>query len=118
MAINKRKGWIRLGVVLSLVWVLGVLIYAGIEYHTVRTNLTNTVQSPTNSSIDGDRWEIVGQKTFAISCAVKNKQISCAPRFKNLVLLAIAPVIVAWVLVILITCAATWVRTGFDSDAT
>jgi len=117
MALAKRTGWIRLGIVLSLVWLLGVLVYAGIEYRTVETDLTKSVQSP-NPALKTGGWEVIGQQTLVTNCGVKNKQVSCSPRLANLALLAFAPITVAWFVVLLIVRAVVWVRAGFKSDET
>lgn len=107
MLLAKRKGWIRLGVVLSLAWFLGVLIYAAFDFQTVQTNLTTSVNS-------GNPFRnYAGQNTLLTNCDVKEKQVSCSPRFGSIALLSAAPVVITWILLAAVVYAALWIRAGF-----
>jgi hypothetical protein len=104
-----------LGIVFSLVWFFGVFISAGVEYYSVKTDLANSVQSP-DPSLKAGGWEVIGQQTLVTNCGVKDKEVSCTPRFKKLALLALAPIAVAWVLILLTIYAVIWVHDGFKRD--
>ncbi len=117
MALARRKGWIRLGIVFSLAWFLGVLVFAGVEYHTVQTDLTNSLQS-TNPSLKAEGWEVIGQQTVVTNCGVREKQVYCSPRFANLALLAFGPITLAWILVLVGVYAIAWIHAGFKGDET
>jgi len=114
---RRRKGWIRLGIICSIAWLIGVLVFAGIEYHTVQADLTLSVQF-VDPLLTAGKWEVVGKQTFITNCGVNEKQVSCSPRFANLALLAIGPVALGWVLVVLIVYAVIWVHAGFRGDET
>lgn len=119
MALTQRKGWIRLGVVLSVAWIVGVLIYAVLEHYSVRGDLTTSINLPEPSSPPVvSHWEIVGQQSFLTDCDVKQKQVSCSPRFTNLALLSLLPIISCWLIAVLVVYAVRWVRAGFRSDET
>ncbi len=115
MPLAKRKGWTRLGTVLSLAWLLGTLIYATVEFQTVQVNLTESINSPKpNDPFAALGFEITGQQTFLTNCNVKEKRVSCSPRISRIALLATVPVVIAWILVV----AFIWVRAGFRAHET
>lgn len=115
MARSKRNGWVRLGVVLSLAWLLGVLVYAGVEYHYTLEDLTSSVQSP-DPALKPGGWEVIGQESLVINCGVREKQVSCSLRLGNLALLIFGPIAAAWLVVLAFVYAAMWVRAGFRDE--
>jgi len=114
MTRDSRKGWGRLGVVLSAVWLVVALAYAAFDYHRI------------NSKEGG--WETAGRsadhsaemspKSLLTECGYENDQIysSCSPRYRNITILVFGPIAVAWLLVIALVYAALWVRAGFRDD--
>jgi len=91
MKLTKRKGWIRLGIVLSVVWMVGVVIYAAFDFSSVRADLSTSVRTSDASFAKGG-WEVVGQESFLTTCDAKDKQVLCSPRVFNLLGLAPVPV--------------------------
>jgi hypothetical protein len=52
MALANRKGWIRVGLVLSTAWIIGVLIHAAFDYHSVRADLVTAVRTADPSLVN------------------------------------------------------------------
>lgn len=117
MTLAKRKGWIRLGVVLSVVWMVGVAIYAALDFSSVRADLLTSVRT-SDPSLAKSGWEVVGQESFLTTCDAKDKQVLCSPRIFNVLGLALVPVAASWLVAFLLVYAALWVRAGFRGDET
>jgi hypothetical protein len=110
------KGWIRLGIVLSVAWLILALAYAGFDYYRV------------NSKEAG--WETVGRSSappaeikpasFLTECGFEGKKnlTTCSTRYVNLALLVLGPIASGWLIVFLIVYAALWVRAGFRGKET
>lgn len=117
LAFSNRTGWIRLGIVLSLAWFLSVSIYAGIEYHSVKKDLANRVPlfaMTFSISPQGVTHSMMNYQTFIANCSGKSYDFySCTPRFGNIALLALAPIAVAWVIILLMIYTIIWVCAGF-----
>lgn len=107
VSLTKRKGWIRLGIVLSLAWFLGILIFAVLDFQTVQTHLTTSVKSG-NPFVEG-----ISEQTFFTNCNVKEKQVSCIPRSGSIALLSVVPVAIAWILIVTAVYAVLWIHAGF-----
>ena len=118
MALAQRKGWIRLGIVFSVAWIVGVLIYAVSNHYTVRADIVEQVNSPEYSQTPSvvTRW--VDRQTFLTDCDVKEKLVSCSPQFSNVALLILLPVVGFWLTGVLIVYTFLWVRAGFRGDKT
>ena len=44
MAIHRRKGWIRLDIVLSLAWLLGLAVYSAYEHSRAKSHFSASFQ--------------------------------------------------------------------------
>jgi hypothetical protein len=117
MALANRKGWIRVGLVLSTAWLIGVLIHAAFDYHSVRADLVTAVRTA-DPSLVNSRWEVIGQETFLTTCDVKDKEVSCSPRALNLAALGLIPIAISWLAAVLLVIAVMWVRAGFRDHET
>ena len=98
---NRLRGWIRLGLVLSAAWVMFICGLAAYEYFT------------TSSSHDA-HWFV----TYEPEVPVPNLDLLLVqPRLKIVpfFLAAFMPLVVTWTLVPLIAWAVSWVRAGFKS---
>jgi len=115
MPLSRRNGWLRLGIVLSALWLLGVAIYASWEYQSMQSSLAH---SALPSELPPSEWEVVGQQSFLTDCKLVQGQASCASRVANLASLALLPILAIWPMVLLLVCAFLWVRTGFRRDET
>lgn len=117
MALAQRRGWIRLGVVLSIAWVVGVFAYAISDHYALRADAIATVDAPEPATPPVvTRWDIVGQQSFLTECDIKYKLVTCSPRVLNLALLTFLPIVGGWLIVVLIVYAVLWIRAGFRSD--
>jgi len=117
MTLAKRRGWIRLGVALSIAWLLGVALYAAFDFASVRDDLLTSVRTSDPALAKGG-WEVVGQETFLTTCDSKEKQVSCSPRVLHLLGLAFLPVALSWIVTLLLVYAVLWIRAGFRGDET
>lgn len=113
MSNTNRVGWRRLGIVLSVAWLIGVSIYAAWEYRSVQDSLDNSVLLPELSPQLPQGWQLYGQQTFLTECKIENKHVFCSPRVVNLFTLALLPVSLVWILIILLVRVFLWVRSGF-----
>ena len=118
MALSQRKGWIRLGAVLSVAWIIGVSVYAATDHYSVRADLVEQVNSPEYSQTPPVLTHWVDHQTFLTDCDVELKQVSCTPRFTNLAMLILTPIIGCWLIVVLLVYTVLWVRAGFRNDKT
>ena len=111
----KRKGWIRLYIVLSAVWIVGIVIYAAFDFSSVRWDLSTAV-GKSDPSFANSGWVLKGQESFLTTCNVKNQQVSCSPRVLSLLGLALVPVVMSWPIAFLLVRVVLWVRAGFRDD--
>lgn len=112
---RRHLGWIRLGIVISTAWVLGVGSYALYDYKSLKTDLAAEITAKpwlADPVVDG-KWEITGQQSFFTECEMARVDVICSPRLTNLALRALAPVLVFWALSVVILQSARWVRAGF-----
>jgi hypothetical protein len=112
MTWTSKKGWVRLGIVLSVTWLILMLAYAAYDYYHV------------NSREAG--WETVGrssalpvetrQTSLLTECGYEGKKIltTCSTRYVNLALLVLVPIASGWLIVYLIVYAVRWVLAGFS----
>lgn len=113
MNVRMRRGWMRLGVVLSVAWIVVVVVFTGYQYRETRFDLLSSIGSPQHS---GDGWEIIGKQVLLFECSVNSMKVSCHPRADNLALLAIGPIALTWVFAYLFAVSVAWVRAGFAED--
>lgn len=113
MSNTNRVGWLRLGIVLSVAWLIGVSIYAVWEYRSVQDSLNASVLLPELNSQFPQGWQLYGQQTFLTDCKIENMRVFCSPRVVNLFTLALLPVLLVWILIILLVRVFLWVRSGF-----
>jgi hypothetical protein len=100
---NRYRGWIRIGVVLSATWFLGICAVAAYEYfvfppsdvYLFVASVPGTEADPKNPHIV---WHIPSLKVG---------------QFLQVLIL---PLIVGWILISLIAWAVSWVRVGFQSQ--
>lgn len=116
MTVSKRKGWIRLGIVLSLAWILSVVAFGTYDYFAARSD-TGALRSFPDRSLAGG-WEEPGKRTAFTFCLVRETGVSCEIHFTFLALLALAPVIIGWLVAVAVAVSFRWVREGFRDKET
>jgi hypothetical protein len=116
MALKRRLGWIRLGVVMSIVWMIGVGMYVFLSYHSIRDKVEHTQQD--TEWRETCLWEC--EKDFEPTATkVPSRMefrlvvISCQLRYMNLVILLLVPIFACWIAAIMGAVAFRWVRDGF-----
>jgi hypothetical protein len=121
-------GWQRLGILLSVFWAIGVLLFTVQGLLSVRANLANPYpehQKFKDSYFVGyfeiQLKEMLPART--VSRVLRENpylSVSFEPGIKvfNVSFLILAPVLVGWVFIYGLLFAVTWVRQGFDRSST
>jgi disulfide bond formation protein DsbB len=107
---SSRTGWLRLGILVSVIWFLGVAFYAAYEWDSERIQFTSAALM---SESKGE-WAVVGQESFWVSCHLVEKKTSCSSKVLNILGVEVVPLIAMWCLAF----AVAWVRAGFRSNET
>lgn len=106
-------GWIRLCIVFSVAWLIGVSVYAVYKYSFDLEQWT-TFKNNERAEDIAEGWDVVQTESFFNICKVDNKNIPiCTPRSDKLSLLAFLPLVSTWLSGFLLVVSFLWVRAGF-----
>lgn len=116
------NGWQRIGVILSLLWIIFICGYGGYEYvqgpngthYFVEIIKVDTPPTPANSyekSLSGER-KILSFEEFAGPPPVRTFM------FGRLIITIIAPLTFAWAIAYLCVIAVQWIAAGFKKNGT
>jgi len=128
---SKRKGWVRLGIVLSLMWVLCVVALAVYELRACYTGEPKIRTWP--EPPPGETWYEPADETLEVpfrtqsispseltyceyttsTTVARYGPFSGSFRWGKLSLLILTPLLVGWVLIPVIVYAVAWVWAGF-----
>ena len=106
----QRIGWIRLGIVISILWLLAIAGYVTYDYYSVQLALS---QPKSFVEPNTKEWIVVAQQSVLTECKTGHGLIICGLHWRHLALLAILPILAAWLVTTLISAAFLWVRAGF-----
>ncbi len=110
---HSMKGWIRLGIVLSVVWIVAFNLYGFIGYRMQEKKFTMEVRSSM-----GQRFQIVGSEGVLFTCLdTQTKGPVCQINLANYFLVMLGPVIAGWAVPLAIR-SYQWVQDGFRADKT
>ncbi len=123
MTEKKYTGWVRLGIVFSVLWLLGASMTIGLLYNK-RINDFNSITWETRNQ---GRFIIVGEESFLFECNAKAISHSidnltefqdlakpeCHIKIDRVTLVTIVPVVVGWLVIPLVVWVVLWVRKGF-----
>lgn len=109
---STMRGWARLGVVLSIVWLLGVLAYTMHDYWSLQSAVSSTAAGH-RSDAGFDEWEIVSTHSALSICNHQTVPPKCSLRVANVFTLALGPIVAIWMLTFSTVVAIRWVRAGF-----
>jgi hypothetical protein len=112
---RRLGGWARIGVVLSVAWVIGALAYATHDYLSALEVARQPVFTEPNSA--EKEWVSVGLETPLSSCYGESHQAVCRPKMRPVLALAFGPLIGVWLTVLAAIAAVRWVRAGFRSTS-
>ena len=104
------KGWIRLGLVVSVIWLVASCCYFFYHVHAESQDWPKVVRATSNNG----PWAVVSQDSFYAYCDAQSSHVQCKPKVLNLALIAALPIGVAWAIVIAAVLATAWVRAGFN----
>lgn len=119
------KGWLRLGVVLSLVWLLSVCTYVGFDYWRINSveagwEHVGRVNVPSGAERNPfDQFDEPAPKSFFVICGAEaaTQTTTCSLRINNFLFVAVGPIFAVWLVAVLGGLAVLWVRAGFRGDA-
>jgi hypothetical protein len=117
MASKPRKrlnGWVRIGIVLSVAWALGAIGYQNHRTVTMaedfaKSNLTRCFED-LHATVNPTSMEICDKKFREDINSVRTDP----DRLVDLYAFALAPIPIAWLLVLGLLWVVKWVRTGFQ----
>lgn len=110
------KGWCRLGVVLSVLWLVvagGIVSYS---YFNTKAQF-NTPPSEIPPPLTGATITFM-PSTFAQCLINSASERTCALKGTRIVVFELAPVVAGWAIVVLLVIAVRWVRAGFRGTQT
>jgi hypothetical protein len=111
---NKLNGWVRIGIVLSILWVLGGGIYANRLVTQTAINSSNLIYSLCTSSPPSD----AAQSGFYKYCGMQRDDIykdATQYRVRDVALFALLPVPIFWLIAYIIVLTFRWIKKGFIS---
>lgn len=119
MARFRLNGWQRIGIIISVVWALGSLIYAWPECVTpdgsVRKCPTSTIWDVLTNSRPSDH---------DAKCHSEQAQSLCEPYLHNVarrrlaqekLLWGLAPIPLGWLLIYALVAVVRWIKAGFKN---
>jgi hypothetical protein len=108
--LTRLNGWQRIGIVLSVVWVLGAGLYqrdVDLTNAAWHLDFTYSVCAETKTQHQNiDFKSCLGE-------ADKNYALFVEGSWGNVVALVLVPVVLAWLLAYIIILVGRWVRSGF-----
>jgi hypothetical protein len=107
------RGWARLGVVLSMVWLLGVLAYTGYDYWSLQSSVSNSVVGR-DGGVALDEWDVVSVSTALSTCNLQQIQPECSVHATRLAAWLFGPLVAIWISVVGVVATVRWVRAGFQ----
>lgn len=113
-------GWIRLGIVLSCVWLVAVLTYTTFDFYRINSKEAGWENVPKIGAPSVVPVKDIRRLSLLTECGHDGKQpmTTCAPRYANLALLILGPIAAGWLVVLLIVYAVLWIRAGFRGKET
>lgn len=123
MRLRKYKGWMRLGVVLSTLWIIGASVTIGMLY----SKITDEFFTDAWTTQDSSGWAVVGMQSFLFKCEAQrlsepaatieefksNANPQCNLINQNAAIVLLLPVICVWILIPLGVKLFFWIRDGF-----
>jgi hypothetical protein len=125
------KGWIRIGIVLSAFWLVGVLLFAVADFLSIPSSSCLFLYDPSEPSQAGEKYLNISSsiKTSFFSCNVYSQFISNSwERYfislnhqiiefntKHFISLLLIPVVALWLVAIAFVKSLRWVKNGFNS---
>lgn len=125
------KGWLRLVVVVSALFIVVIHGFVAYEYTEVKEKLAVSQESinaygkgqgdifdkMAAAAFDTSKYEIVGQEGTFIRCSIESPSITCSVKKKSYFLALLVPLAVLWFVLPGLVWAFRWVRAGFKDAA-
>ena len=118
---NRLNGWQRIGVVISVLWCLGVGVKTAFESYKVVSFNASIDQCCREDQERLSKKKVDDGSVFTIGlCELRNvckseTKLPVAPDLSSLLSLLFVPVILGWMAAILTVKSVKWIRTGFNA---
>ena len=100
----KLNGWQRIGIVLSICWAIGAWLQTNLWYAEEKSRIAALLCNPSNDPKPGaDCWKRVYEDVGE-------------PQTRDALLIALAPIPLAWLGVWGVVSTIRWIRRGFESQ--
>ena len=113
---RSSKGWFRIGIVLSALWLLCAAAFVATDYFGARAYpapvLSNVPPPPQGFEL------IRNESAFTLCTPSRTGEASCTPRASHVAALALLPIGIGWAVVLLLIAAVRWVGAGFRGKQT
>jgi hypothetical protein len=106
----RLNGWQRIGIVLSILWIVGVLIYTWDSYRDM-TARHDKLHYSCLFSLDTKVTKETCDEVYDVS------QMVTASVSQEKLLRGLAPIPIAWLLVYIVVWTVRWIRRGFQPAA-
>lgn len=121
---NKYHGWLRLGLIISFMWLLGATGIISLLHNRETNDFNSTAWGTRNNG----EWAVVGKESFLSACKAKSTsqpietlqdfqrlaEPECNVRLDHAAIILIAPMGIAWLLIPVAVWTFLWVRKGFN----
>ena len=121
MAISRRLGWVRLGIVLSVLWVAGASMYLVNDW---RLAIANPIEALHADPIWQNCEPIpqtlrpaelgLGEAAELPPGTVFEAEVGCRPNWAKSLLLVFGPLLAAWIVIASLLWTIGWVGRGFS----
>ena len=117
------KGWLRIGIVLSVMWCISFSVYALLRYRHFADECVVHMWETRNEGT----WRVVGLEDHLFKCSLKDdlpeggnygtelikSKTTCSVKMLPCLLWMSGPIIAAWLLIPVLVWSFLWVRKGF-----
>jgi len=111
---NKLNGWVRIGIVLSVLWVLGAGIYTNKQVTEIAVDSSSLVYRLCTSSPPSD----AEQTGFFKYCELKRDEIyqdAVHYRMRDVAIFSLGPLPIFWLIGFICVMTYRWIKKGFKA---
>ena len=109
---GKRQGWIRLGIVISVIFLASLHFFLYLNHQELSSSITSSSSDTTTSDV----WEVVGLESRFFSCSAAGSTSDCKIKLVPYVIATLTPLLVLWGLIPALVSTYRWVRSGFKGQ--
>lgn len=109
---KNRHGWIRLGIVVSALWLVASAAYVAFDYVSHSVEMESRTVTPKDRA---EGWEPVVFSTTFTACNFAGT-VSCSPNWATIAVVVLLPLVSLWIIAVVTVVAFQWVRAGFKGE--